>query len=124
MEDLHKVGGIPALVKYLLNHTSLIDGTQLTITGKTISQNLEGIEELRFDNQDVVRPLSDPIKPTGHITILRGTLCPGTAVAKLTGKEGLKFEVRSHLMWDCETRLERTVSGSDVWRIMNRVCTE
>jgi dihydroxy-acid dehydratase len=93
MEDLHKIGGIPALLKYLLNHTDLIDGSQLTVTGKTIAQNLEDVPELRFDNQDVVRPLSDPIKPTGHITILRGSLCPGSAVAKLTGKEGLKFEV-------------------------------
>ena len=93
MEDLHKIGGIPALLKYLLNHTNLIDGSQLTVTGKTIAQNLEDVPELRFDNQNVVRPLNDPIKPTGHITILRGTLCPGSAVAKLTGKEGLRFEV-------------------------------
>lgn len=62
------------------------------MTGKTIAQNLEGVPELEFDNQDVIRSLDNPIKPTGHLTILRGSLCPGTAVAKLTGKEGLRFE--------------------------------
>jgi len=92
MEDLHKIGGIPALLKYLLNHTNLIHGDTLTITGKTLAQNLEDVTELEFANQDIIRNLSNPIKPTGHITILRGNLAPGTAVAKLTGKEGLRFE--------------------------------
>ncbi|KAJ7496032.1 dihydroxy-acid/6-phosphogluconate dehydratase [Mycena galericulata] len=89
MEDIHRVGGIPAILKYLLNHTDLIDGSQLTVTGKTLAQNLEDVAELEFDNQDVVRKLEDPIKPTGHLTILRGNMAPGSAVAKLTGKEGL-----------------------------------
>ncbi len=93
MEDVHRVGGIPAILKYLLNHTDLIDGSQLTVTGKTLAQNLEDVEELSFDNQDVIKKLDDPIKKTGHLTILRGNLAPGTAVAKLTGKEGLRFEV-------------------------------
>lgn len=93
MEDMHKIGGVPAIMKYLLKHTDLIDGNQLTVTGKTLAENLEDVAELEFDNQDVVRPLNNPIKPTGHLTILRGSLCPGTAVAKLTGKEGLRFEV-------------------------------
>ncbi|PAV18823.1 dihydroxy-acid dehydratase [Pyrrhoderma noxium] len=92
MEDLHLAGGIPALVKYLLNNTNLIDGNQLTVTGKTLAENLVDVPELQFDTQDVVRPLSNPIKSTGHLTILRGSLCPETAVAKLTGKEGLHFE--------------------------------
>ncbi|KLO14627.1 dihydroxy-acid dehydratase [Schizopora paradoxa] len=92
MEDLHKVGGIPALLKYLLKNTDLIDGSQLTVTGKTIAENLEGVPDLDFTSQDVVRPLENPIKSTGHITILRGSLCPGSAVAKLTGAEGLHFE--------------------------------
>lgn len=94
MEDLHNVGGIPALLKYLLTHTDLIDGSQLTVTGKTLAENLEDVPELRFDNQDVVRPLDRPIKPTGHITIMKGSLCPGSAVAKLTGAEGDRFEVQ------------------------------
>ncbi|KAK0195366.1 dihydroxy-acid and 6-phosphogluconate dehydratase [Armillaria mellea] len=92
MEDVHRVGGIPAILKYLLNHTDLIDGTQLTVTGKTLAQNLEDVEELSFDSQDVIKKLDDPIKKTGHLTILRGNLAPGTAVAKLTGKEGIRFE--------------------------------
>ncbi|KAI0032466.1 dihydroxy-acid/6-phosphogluconate dehydratase [Vararia minispora EC-137] len=93
MEDLHKIGGIPALLKYLLNHTDLIDGTQMTVTGRTLAQNLEDVEEIAFPTgQDVMRPLSNPIKPTGHLTILRGNLAPGSAVAKLTGKEGVHFE--------------------------------
>jgi dihydroxy-acid dehydratase len=92
MEDLHKAGGIPSLMKYLINHTDLIDGSQLTVTGKTIGENLADVAELDFATQDVVRPLSNPIKATGHITILKGNLAPGTAVAKITGKEGLKFD--------------------------------
>lgn len=93
MEDIHKIGGIPAILKYLLKHTDLIDGTQLTVTGKTLAENLQGVSDLDFEKQDVFRPLDNPIKPTGHITILRGNLAPDSAVAKLTGKEGLKFEV-------------------------------
>ncbi|RDB24928.1 Dihydroxy-acid dehydratase [Hypsizygus marmoreus] len=92
MEDIHKIGGIPAILKYLLKHTDLIDGSQLTVTGKTLAENLEDVPELEFDQQDVVRPLTDPIKKTGHLTILRGNLAPETAVAKLTGKEGSRFE--------------------------------
>jgi dihydroxy-acid dehydratase len=97
MEDVHRVGGIPALLKYLLKHTDLIDGNQLTVTGKTLAQNLEDVAELEFDKQDVVRKLDNPLKKTGHLTILRGNLAPGTAVAKLTGHEGARFEVHSLL---------------------------
>lgn len=93
MEDVHRIGGIPAILKYLLKHTDLIDGSQMTVTGKTLAENLEGVTELEFNKQDVVKRLDNPIKPTGHITILRGNLAPGTSVAKLTGKEGLGFEV-------------------------------
>ncbi|KAK7685189.1 hypothetical protein QCA50_011552 [Cerrena zonata] len=91
MEDLHKAGGIPGLVKYLIKH-DLIDGTQLTVTGKTLAENYEDVPDLDFDKQDVVKRIETPIKKTGHLTILRGNLAPGTAVAKLTGKEGSKFE--------------------------------
>jgi len=92
MEDVHRVGGIPALLKYLLNHTDLIDGTQMTVTGKTLAQNLSDVEELEFEKQDVIRRLETPLKTSGHITILRGNLAPDTAVAKLTGQEGSRFE--------------------------------
>lgn len=93
MEDIHRIGGIPALLKYLLNNTDLIDGNQMTVTGKTLAQNLEDVRELEFDQQDVVRKLDNPLKKTGHLTILKGNLAPGTAVAKLTGQEGARFEV-------------------------------
>ncbi len=119
MEDVHKVGGIPAIVKYLLNHTDLIDGSQMTVTGKTLAQNLEDVEELSFDNQDVIRKLDNPIKKTGHLTILRGNLAPGSAVAKLTGKEGLKFEVKfqketetSVLLTQTSRELQNALTGA------------
>ena len=92
MEDIHKIGGIPAILKYLLNHTNLIDGSQMTVTGKTLAENLVDVAELEFNKQDVFRSLDNPIKPTGHLTILRGNLAPESAVAKLTGKEGLRFD--------------------------------
>lgn len=98
MEDFHKVGGIPSLLKYLLANTNLIDGNQMTVTGRTLAENVESVPELDFSEQDVVRPLDRPIKATGHLTILRGGLAPGTAVAKLTGKEGLRFEVREFML--------------------------
>lgn len=79
-------------MKYLLRHTDLLDGSQLTVTGKTLAENLADVVELDFEKQDVVRPLSNPIKSTGHITILRGNLAPRTCVAKITGKEGMRFE--------------------------------
>ncbi|EGO00112.1 hypothetical protein SERLA73DRAFT_180554 [Serpula lacrymans var. lacrymans S7.3] len=91
MEDIHNIGGIPAIIKYLLKTTNLIDGNQMTVTGKTLAQNLEDVPELDFDKQDIIRRIDNPIKPTGHLTILRGSLAPGSAVAKLTGKEGLRF---------------------------------
>lgn len=65
----------------------------MTVTGRTLAENLESVPETDFSNQDVVRPLNNPIKATGHLTILRGGLAPGAAVAKLTGKEGSRFEV-------------------------------
>jgi hypothetical protein len=92
MEDLHLVGGVPAVLRYLLKNTDLIDGSQLTVTGKTLAENVEDAVELDFSKQNVVRPLTSPIKPTGHINILRGTLAPTSAVAKMTGHEGAVFE--------------------------------
>jgi dihydroxy-acid dehydratase len=88
-EDLHAVGGTPAVMKLLLEN-GLLNGDCLTITGKTIAENLAALPGLA-KGQDVVRPLSDPIKATGHIRIMRGNFCPDGAVAKITGKEGLKF---------------------------------
>ncbi|MGD9635377.1 MAG: dihydroxy-acid dehydratase [Pirellulales bacterium] len=88
-EDLHKVGGTPAVMKLLLENGLLV-GDCLTITGKTIAENLKDLPGLAA-GQDVVRPLSNPLKSTGHIRIMRGNFCPDGAVAKITGKEGLRF---------------------------------
>ena len=89
MEDLHNVGGIPAVMKYLLDK-KLLNGDCLTVTGKTIAENLKNLPGLK-SGQSVFMPLEKPIKPNGHIRILRGSLAPGGAVAKITGKEGLTF---------------------------------
>jgi dihydroxy-acid dehydratase len=88
-EDLHNVGGTPAVMKYLLEH-DMLDGSQMTVTGKTIAENLADLPGLS-EGQEVIHPLDKPIKPTGHIGILRGSLAPEGAVAKITGKEGLRF---------------------------------
>jgi dihydroxy-acid dehydratase len=89
MEDLHAVGGIPAVIKLLLE-SGLIDGDCLTVTGKTIAENVKNLPALTA-GQQIVRPLVNPIKQTGHLQILRGNLAPSGAVAKITGKEGLRF---------------------------------
>jgi dihydroxy-acid dehydratase len=89
MEDVHNVGGIPAVMKYLLDK-GLLDGSCLTVTGKTVAENLADVLALK-EGQDVILPLEKPIKETGHIRILRGSLAPGGAVAKITGKEGRQF---------------------------------
>lgn len=89
MEDLHAVGGIPAVMKYLLAN-GLIHGDCLTVTGKTVAENLADLPELTA-GQPIIHPLTAPIKESGHIQILRGNLAPDGAVAKITGKEGLVF---------------------------------
>ena len=89
MEDLHKVGGVPAVMKFLLEN-GMIDGACMTVTGKTIADNLAEAAALN-EGQDVLRPLDRPIKSNGHIRILKGNLAPGGAVAKITGKEGEVF---------------------------------
>ena len=88
-EDLHAVGGTPAVMKYLLAE-GLLNGQCLTVTGKTLAENVADLPSLS-PGQEVVRPIEDPIKPTGHIQILRGNLAPDGAVAKITGKEGSVF---------------------------------
>jgi len=89
MEDLHGVGGLPAVMKMLLAGGAL-RGDCLTVTGKTVAENLKDLPDLAA-GQEIVHPLSKPIKPVGHIQILRGNLAPEGAVAKITGKEGLQF---------------------------------
>lgn len=89
MEDLHAVGGTPAVLKMLLEHDA-IDGDCLTVSGRTMAENLAALPGLS-DGQQVVQPWNAPIKESGHIQILRGNLAPDGAVAKITGKEGLRF---------------------------------
>jgi dihydroxy-acid dehydratase len=88
-EDLHNIGGTPALMKYLLEK-GLLDGSCMTVTGKTLAENLRDLPGLK-EGQDLVRPIEKPIKSSGHIRIMRGNLAPAGAVAKITGKEGLVF---------------------------------
>lgn len=89
MEDLHKVGGTPAVMKYLLEE-GFMNGDCLTVTGRTLAENLADLPGLK-EGQDVFMPIDKPIKETGHIQILKGNLAPGGSVAKITGKEGLNF---------------------------------
>lgn len=89
MEELYNVGGIPGVMKYLLAE-GLLHGDCLTVTGKTVAENLAELPGLT-EGQAIVRPLNDPIKPTGHIRVLRGNLAPDGAVGKITGKEGVSF---------------------------------
>lgn len=109
MEDLHRIGGTPAVMKYLLEH-DLVNGECLTVTGKTVAENLANVPDLK-QGQDVIHSLADPIKSTGHIQILKGNLAPGGAVAKITGKEGLRFSGPARI-YDSEedmlSALERT----------------
>ena len=89
MEDLHEIGGIPIVLKYLLD-SGFLHGECLTVTGKSLKENLNNVDVLKFD-QDVIRSIEKPIKLTGHIRILYGNLAEEGSVAKITGKEGLQF---------------------------------
>jgi dihydroxy-acid dehydratase len=91
MQDLHQHGGIPSVMKYLLKE-GFLHGDCLTVTGKTIAENLEAVADLNFETQKIVHPVSDPIKPTGHLQILYGNLAEKGSVAKISGKEGERFE--------------------------------
>lgn len=90
MEDLHSIGGVPAVMKYLLKKGKL-HGECLTVTGKTVAENLETAADLDFEQQDIILPLEKPIKATGHLQILYGNLAEGGSVAKISGKEGEQF---------------------------------
>jgi dihydroxy-acid dehydratase len=108
MADLHGIGGTPSLLKFLLKE-GVIDGSGMTVTGQTLAKNLENVPDFPSD-QTIIRPFSNPIKKTGHIQILRGSLAPGGSVGKITGKEGLRF-VGKAKCYDAEddfiTALER-----------------
>jgi dihydroxy-acid dehydratase len=91
MQELHRIGGVPAVMKYLLKK-GFLHGDCLTVTGKTIAENLKNAADLNFDTQDVIYPLESPLKATGHLQILYGNLAEKGSVAKITGKEGEKFK--------------------------------
>ncbi len=91
MQDLHQHGGVPAVMKYLLKQ-GMLNGDCLTVTGKTIAENLADVPSLDFTSQNIIHPITDPIKPTGHLQILYGNLAEGGSVAKISGKEGNRFE--------------------------------
>jgi dihydroxy-acid dehydratase len=91
MQDLHQYGGVPAVMKYLIK-VGLLHGDCLTVTGKTLAENLAAVPDLDFDQQKIIKPLSHPVKPTGHLQILYGNLASGGSVAKISGKEGELFE--------------------------------
>jgi len=91
MEDVLAIGGMPAILKYLWQK-GFLHGECLTVTGKTMAENLADAPDLNFDSQKIVYPIEKPIKPTGHLQILYGNLAPDGAVAKITGKEGERFE--------------------------------
>ncbi len=91
MEELHRIGGVPSVIKYLLNE-GFIHGDCLTVTGKTIAENVADAKDLDFAKQDVIVPVKKPLKTTGHLQILYGNLAQGGSVAKITGKEGEKFK--------------------------------
>jgi dihydroxy-acid dehydratase len=90
MKDLYQIGGVPAVMKYLLC-MNLLHGDCLTVTGKTMADNLADVPDLDFQAQQVIQPVDSPIKSTGHLQILYGNLAPEGSVAKITGKEGVKF---------------------------------
>jgi len=91
MQDLHQHGGIPSVMKYLLSK-KMLHGDCITVTGKTIAENLEAVPDLNFDTQKIVHPIENPIKKTGHLQILYGNLAEKGSVAKISGKEGERFE--------------------------------
>lgn len=113
MEDIHKIGGVPRVLKYILDHTDLLHGDVMTVTGKTMRENLADVEPLEFETQDIIRPLTNPIKATGHLTIMRGSLCPGGAVSKLTGKEGLFFDGTA-VVFDSEDGITEAIAEGRV----------
>ncbi len=108
-EDLHAVGGTPAVMKMLLQ-AQLIDGDCLTVSGKTLAENLAAVADLSPDQQ-VIRPLDDPFQPTGHLRILRGNLSPDGAVAKITGKEGAEFSGPARVFDSEEVMLAALAEG-------------
>jgi dihydroxy-acid dehydratase len=118
MADLYEIGGIPSVQKLLIA-AGLLDGDIPTVTGKTLAENVASFPSLA-EGQDLIRPLSNPIKASGHLQILRGNLAPGGAVAKITGKEGLSFTGKARV-FDKEHRLNEALNEGRIPRGENLV---
>jgi dihydroxy-acid dehydratase len=118
MADLYEVGGVPSVQKLLIA-AGLLDGDIPTVTGKTLAENVASFPSLKQD-QVLIRPLSDPVKPTGHIQILRGNLAPMGAVAKITGKEGLTFTGKA-VVFNKEHELNEALNAGKLPRGENLV---
>ncbi len=111
MEDLHKVGGVPAVLKYMLAE-GMLHGDCLTVTGKTLAENLAAVAPLS-PNQSIIKPVSNPIKETGHIRVLYGNIASEGAVAKITGKEGVRFR-GSARVYDSEFKANDGIKAGQV----------
>ncbi len=110
MEDLHQHGGVPAVMKYLLRN-GLLYGDCLTVTGKTVAENLAGTPDLDFNQQQIIQPLDRPLKKTGHLQILYGNLAKEGSVAKISGKEGEEFEGTARVFDGEKDLIEGIASG-------------
>lgn len=114
MEDINTIGGTPSVIHYLIKE-GLMTGDQLTVTGKTLGENCEewmATHSKLWEGQEIIRPVSNPIKATGHIRILKGNLAPGGSVAKITGKEGLQFTGKARVFDDEDSFVKAVESGS------------
>jgi dihydroxy-acid dehydratase len=118
MEDLYSAGGTPSVLKMLIG-AGLLDGSLPTITGKTLAENVADWPSFPLD-QSIIRPLSNPIKATGHLRVLRGNLAPGGAIAKITGKEGLEFTGAARV-FDKEHELDDALSRGEIKRDMGKL---
>ena len=117
MKDLHKIGGVPSVLKYMMEN-NMLNGDCMTVTGKTLEENLSKIKSPDLKSSDIIFPLSNPIKESGHIQILKGNLAEEGCVAKITGKEGLKFSGPAKVFdseFECLTAIaESRVNKGDV----------
>lgn len=118
MADLYEIGGIPSVQKLLIA-AGLLDGMTITVTGKTLADNVESWPSLK-QGQEIIRSLDNPIKPTGHIEILYGNLAPEGAVAKITGKEGMTFTGKARV-FEKEHELDRALNKGEISRTENLV---
>ena len=118
MEDLHNIGGIPAVMKFMMDN-GMIHEECLTVTGKTIKENLKNIKPIDFE-QDIIRPINNPIKNSGHIRILYGNLASEGSVAKITGKEGLIFKGKANV-FNCENDANNAIKNKK--NAFFRACT-